>query len=165
LTSSNAGAWFGRQARRLAWLGQDVFLGARSVGRIFRHARDADHGVGLALLEGQTWAVRGTLNGYRIRMVNDSGATLDVMLAVCGEAAPGLRFEARRSDRLAGHQASDLYLVTDWLSRFEIAARAPATDPLAFLGVPAHTVPCQLTATLDCGNTVHTLGIAQPLAG
>lgn len=153
------------QARRLRWVLQDIQAVARGAGHAVRSRRPPAPRVAVGLLEGATRAVVGSANAYRIRLVNDMPDAVGVTLALHGTGPAGRTFEATAAYRLEGRRASELFLVTDWVARFDLASNPPAVDDVALLTATPTTGVCRLTATLAAdGRRLDALTIAQPLA-
>jgi len=140
------------QIRRLLWVIEDVRRSLSGLRHAIRYARQPDQSVGIGVLEGEAWARRGEVNAYRIHLVNDSPQARDLELLVRGEQANGGRLEVRREQRIPSHTAVELFLVTDWERRFEVASGQPPTDPLTFLTAPSAAGSCQVTAMLSAGG-------------
>jgi len=66
---------------------------------------------------------------------------------------------------LDARAASDLYVVTDLVSQFELSAIPPSTDHLRFLAASPAEGSCRVTATLAAeGRLIDELVIVQGLA-
>ena len=157
--------WIALQVRRIVWVGKDLAFCLCALIRAANYARSADQHVAIGLLEGRVWALAGRTNSYRIRLVNDTPGPLQVELQLRGEAGRARPLELRSYPTLPSRGVSELFLVTDWESRFELAHEPPSTDGLEFLlGVdPAEM--CRLVARLQCTDRLlDEAAIIQPLA-
>src|SRR5213593_172871 len=134
--------WIVLQVRRTIWVVKDVALCVRALIRTASYARGADRHVAIGLLEGHAWAVAGRTNAYRIRLVNDTPEPLRVELQLRGEADGAQPLALRSYATLPRHGASELFVVTDWKSRFEVAHEPPPTDGLEFLVGGLSAGPC-----------------------
>jgi hypothetical protein len=155
--------WFARQGRRALWLAQDLGRLAGGLGRVLVFARRREPVMAIGLLEGHVRALEGQTNVYRIRLARDGSTPLRVELALRGER-DGRTLETRVTCEVPGGGAHELYLVTDWLTRFETVAIPPVTDELVFLspGMPAGS--CRITATLLANDQMlDELTITQPV--
>jgi len=158
-------AWIALQVRRIVWVGKDLVFCLRALISTASYARSADQHVAIGLLEGQVWALAGRANSYRIRLVNETPGPLQVDLQLCGEAAGARHLELRCYPTLPRRGVSELFLVTDWESRFELAHEPPSTDGLGFLFGVASAGVCRLVARLQCTDRLlDEAAIIQPLA-
>jgi hypothetical protein len=162
---STPGGGLALQARRLRWVLQDVRAIVRGTGRALRLRRPPAAGVAIGVLEGATRAIVGSVNAYRIRLVNDMPDAVGVTLALHGTGPGGRTFETTATCRLDGRRAHEVFLATDWVAHFALASVPPPVDDVAFLGATPTAERCRLTATLAVDTRrLDTLTIAQPLA-
>jgi hypothetical protein len=153
------------QARRLRWVLQDIRAVMRGTGRALRLRRPPAAGVAIGVIEGATRAIVGSANAYRVRLVNDMPDAVGVTLALRGTGPGGRTFEATATHRLEGRRAHEVFLATDWVAHFALAADPPAVDDVAFLAATPTGERCRLTATLAVdARQLDVLTIAQPLA-
>ena len=153
-----------RQARRIRWLGQDLAACVGAIVRIAAHSRRADAPVGIGLLEGDARAVEGRLNGYRIRLVNETAASISVTLHVRGETDTHPSFATRADYVLAPRALRVAFLVSDWVDRFELGDAASTIDALASAIGPEPGRQCRVAARLESANELlEEIAIWQPL--
>lgn len=141
-------------------------LYAQALRRIIVQARTPDALVVVGLLEGAAWGIRGKVNVYRLRLVNDTADSCNVLLTVHGEAPASRPFEVHADRALLGYSAADVYLVTDWVGQFDLDCAPPATDDgLRFLDATRVGSRCCVKAQLSAGgHLLHELRIVQQLA-
>ena len=152
-----------RSLRRAQWLAEDLILCARGVARAARWSRQSADFVGVGLLEGEAQAVRGRPNSYRIRLVNDSPAAVALTLRVAGTCSSGAAFQATAEESLAPRTAREVFLVTDWRTRFALSQEEPPALGLAAAIAASAGQTCTLVAEVGAdGARVETV---QPLAG
>ena len=162
---NTAEAWFKRQGRRVRWVVRDLVHCLRGIPRLVSSARQRDEPVGFGLLEGGPWALLGAANAYRVRLVNDTPARRDVEVWLRAEISAGGPFEVRAQRSLDARAASDLYVVTDLVSQFELSVIPPSVDHLRVLAASPAEGCCRVTATLASeGQLIDELVIVQGLA-
>ena len=158
-------AWVVRQWRRVLWLVKGLVLYAAAFLRLLAHACSHDEPIGIGLLEGAVWAVRGEINAYRIRLVNDTRVPCEAELRLRAESSDAGQLETTLRPTLESHGASELYLVTDWARQFEVVASPPVIDMLRFVDAIPMEGACRLAARLSVqGRLVDELVIVQRFA-
>jgi GT2 family glycosyltransferase len=163
--SDNTGAWLVLQCRRLLWLLADLRLALGGLVRTVKAARRPEPRLAVGVIEGEPVAAADRDNGYRIRVVNDTGEARELTLRLRGEPLEGTLLEVATSCRVDAHAVHELFLVTDWRRRFEIAASPVAVDERRALVPLAARRTCRLVATLaGDGEVLDRLAITQPLA-
>ena len=151
-----------RSLRRAQWLAEDLVLCARGVARAAHWSRQSPNFVGVGLLEGEAQAVRGRPNSYRIRLVNDSPAAVALTLRVAGTCSSGAAFQATADESLAPRTAREIFLATDWSTRFALSREEPPSLGLAGAVAASAGETCTVVAEVGPGTRVESV---QPLAG
>jgi hypothetical protein len=158
-------SWITRQASRVAWVVEGIVLYIGGVGRLMFYVRRPASVVGIGLLEGAPIALRGETNAYRVRLVNDTPTACEVELEIVLEPPGCPPIEGRTHRTLAGQNAADVFVVTDWVRRSEIVVDEPRIDDVRFLETGAATERCRVVAKLSYGgDPIDELVIVQDLA-
>ena len=162
--ASPAAAFARVQGRRVRWLVQDLVAGMRGwFDTVSTLARPAAGGPGVALLAGAPVAVRGKVNRYRIRIVNDGSVPLDFSLTLDGSIRvphEERAFHVVTARAIEAGATLDLACETDWCERFAFDEASGLAAPLTSR---AATGRCELTATLHAPGAIDTSRIEQPL--
>jgi GT2 family glycosyltransferase len=165
VSSGETGAWIVLQCRRLLWVLADLRLVLGGLGRAVAAARRPEPRLAVGVIEGEPVAATDCDNGYRIRLVNDTAEARDLTVRLRGEPLDGTPLETTTTCRVDAHAAHELFLVTDWRRRFEIAAAPVAVDERRALTPAVARRTCRLVATLaGDGEVLDRLAITQPLA-
>src|SRR2546422_4060984 len=157
--------WGVLQWRRVAWVVQDVRVCLGALRRIFLSGpAESEPRIAIGVLEGQVRALVGRLNVYRVRLVNDAPDPIAVVLRLRGEMDAGRGMETSVEQTLPARGARELFLITDWIERFEMSPGPPATEGLEFLAGSRQVGHCRLAAALEAGGMcLDRLAIRQAL--
>ena len=157
--------WGVLQWRRVAWVVQDVRVCLGALRRIFLSGpAESEPRIAIGVLEGQVRALVGRSNVYRVRLVNDAPDPIPVVLRLRGEMDAGRGMETSVEQTLPARGARELFLITDWIERFEMSPGPPATEGLEFLAGSRQVGHCRLAAALEAGGMcLDRLAIRQAL--
>jgi hypothetical protein len=161
----NLHTWSRRSWGRVAWIVGGIGFYGSAILEMGTHAGRADPCIGLGVLEGTAWAVRGAPNGYRVRLVNDTGRPRNLTLHLRACSSTGCSFECDTTAAVMGRTVLERHIVTDWATRFDVVSTASPVDPLRFLIPGLAGGRCTMVATLHAeGQVVDEITIVQPLA-